>query len=100
MGKGTKGGDRPPKEAEDPGLITRIQRAAKSIGVDLPAANQLREVRDQARGEIDATAATEAAAYLGSDPRAQEAPGILVVLVDSDGEMVSKRVFGRRPKKG
>jgi hypothetical protein len=102
MTKSTKGGGsgRPPsgREADDPGLITRIERAAKSIGVNLPAADQLREVRDQARGEVAATAATEAAAYLGSDARAQGAAGIVVVLVDASGEMVSKRLFGKRPK--
>ncbi len=103
MAKPTKGGgpDRPAKDraAGDPGLITRIERVARSIGVNLPA-DRLREVRDQARGEAEATPATEAAAYLGSDAKAQGAAGIIVVLVDDEGEMVSKRQFGRRPKKG
>ncbi|HEX7127771.1 MAG TPA: hypothetical protein VF406_18600 [Thermodesulfobacteriota bacterium] len=102
MARTTRGGGagRPPsgREADDPGLITRIERVAKSIGVNLPAADQLREVRDQARGDVAPTAATEAAAYLGSDARAQAAAGVVVVLVDAAGEMVSKRVFGRRPR--
>jgi hypothetical protein len=102
VGKPTKGGgsDRPSKGGQDPGLITRIERVAKSIGVNLPAAEQLREVRDQARGDTEMTPATEAAAYLGSDARAQAAPGVDQRNDDAGGEMVAKRVFGRRPKQG
>jgi hypothetical protein len=97
--KGGAGGRQSGKgrAGEDPGLITRVERAARSIGMDLPT-GPLREMRDAARS-APGSAATEAAGWLASDANAQAAGGIIVILVDEAGEMTARRDFGRRPRK-
>jgi hypothetical protein len=85
-----KGGKRPPPEGNDPGLLTRIERVARSFGVELPRAPKSGEA---------ANAATAAAGFLASDPEAQRAGGVVITLVDAEGEVVRERAFGRRPRR-